>query len=58
MYHVHTMCYSHVQVANIDVDMLPSASLSASLADPQQVQQYLEGGKAKQVYVLPAFETR
>eukprot|EP00955_Chlamydomonas_euryale_P087111 364269-Chlamydomonas_euryale.AAC.9 len=47
-------------VASIDVDMLPSASLSAALTDGSHVAA-LEAsctGKERRVYVLPAFETR
>uniref|UniRef100_A0A7R9VDG8 Glycosyltransferase-like protein LARGE2 n=1 Tax=Chlamydomonas euryale TaxID=1486919 RepID=A0A7R9VDG8_9CHLO len=46
-------------VASIDVDMLPSASLSAALTDGSHVAA-LEAsctGKERRVYVLPAFET-
>lgn len=44
-------------IANIDVDMLPSAELGNSLAEKPEP--YVSGcTKDKHVYVLPAFETR
>ena len=45
-------------IANIDVDMLPSLSLSASLAEPERARAYVDGcTKEGAVYVVPAFET-
>ena len=54
-------------IANIDVDMLPSASLSASLAgvgdareggEKEAGSEYVRGcNKEGKVYVIPAFET-
>ena len=46
------------QVANIDVDMLPSVSLSASLASTELAEEYVAGSMKKRIYVTPAFETR
>ena len=46
-------------IANIDVDMLPSASLSDSL-EGDSARAVVEGGSregAGSVYVIPAFET-
>ncbi|GFR50315.1 hypothetical protein Agub_g12509 [Astrephomene gubernaculifera] len=44
-------------ITNIDVDMLPSASISAALADPALRATYQAGAAAGGVYVWPAFET-
>ncbi|GAX73527.1 hypothetical protein CEUSTIGMA_g979.t1 [Chlamydomonas eustigma] len=46
-------------IANIDVDMLPSTSLSDSLANDEGSREIVEGCTKKgYVYVIPAFETR
>ncbi|GIL88645.1 hypothetical protein Vretifemale_16560, partial [Volvox reticuliferus] len=42
-------------IANIDVDMLPSASFSAALANSQILTNYSTTCRARAVYVLPAF---
>lgn len=44
-------------MANIDVDMLPSVSLSTDLSNAGNAKLYVDRCKEKQVYVIPAFET-
>ncbi|GIL60836.1 hypothetical protein Vafri_15357 [Volvox africanus] len=44
-------------IANVDVDMLPSASLSAALANSKTFTNYSTTCRARAVYVLPAFTT-
>ncbi|GLC50652.1 hypothetical protein PLESTB_000403600 [Pleodorina starrii] len=43
-------------IANIDVDLLPSASISAALADPRVLANYTASCRARGVFVLPAFQ--
>ena len=46
-------------IANIDVDMLPSLSLSAGLRDAKLIRLLNEGCTGKRhVYIIPAFETK
>ncbi|KAG2422729.1 hypothetical protein HXX76_015816 [Chlamydomonas incerta] len=44
-------------ITNIDVDMIPSVSISDVLADPAKRAVYEEGCRTGSVYVWPAFET-
>ncbi|EFJ49324.1 hypothetical protein VOLCADRAFT_80793 [Volvox carteri f. nagariensis] len=44
-------------IANIDVDMVPSLSISTALAEPQTLAEYTRACRSGAVYVLPAFET-
>ncbi|GLI66615.1 hypothetical protein VaNZ11_010539 [Volvox africanus] len=44
-------------IANIDVDMVPSLSISIALRDAKLLAEYVRGCQGGAVYVLPAFET-
>ncbi|PNH12726.1 Glycosyltransferase-like protein LARGE [Tetrabaena socialis] len=44
-------------ITNIDVDMIPSASISTALANPATLADYTASCRTGSVYVWPAFET-